>query len=155
MPEEKLPAIIEAVRAAQLAYPRLAQELGVSKRTVQRWVNGQSSPAQEHWRRLATLVHPRDAELAARLAGIGATTIDALGLQKPAAASADPAAARITRAHADAIVCAAADEMDVRPRKVRRAVAAAFARAVDLGYPAEAVARALREDPEALAPDAD
>jgi UDP-N-acetylmuramyl pentapeptide synthase len=40
-------------------------------------------------------------------------------------------------------VCAAADVRDVPPREVRALVAAAFARAHELGFETEAVAKAL------------
>ncbi|MHB8420503.1 MAG: helix-turn-helix domain-containing protein [Myxococcales bacterium] len=149
--------IVEAAHAAHLSYEQLARHVGSSRRSVQRWVNGESYPLPWHWHRLAPVVHRYDPELAARVARAGGTTLEALGIVKPpppppaaplpaAAAVAPPPPPPLTIDHLDALVCAAAEALDARPREVRAAVASVFARAARLGYRTEAVARAFEEE---------
>jgi hypothetical protein len=132
----------------------------MSDRTVSRWLGGAISvllPDKLH--ALARSVFANDPALAAELAGFGNTTLEALGLVRapsapaPAVAASQPPLApptanaqapqAVSVANLDSIVCAAADLHDLPSRQVRPMVAAAFARAVELGITAEAAARAF------------
>ncbi|MHB1847303.1 MAG: hypothetical protein ACYCWW_20965, partial [Deltaproteobacteria bacterium] len=60
-----------------------------------------------------------------------------------------PAPQVIGPEQADAVVCAAADLLDVPPRQVRPILEVAFARAHKLGYSTEALALAFAARPKA------
>ncbi len=145
-PEDARRLLGEAKSALVATYEQLGVAAGVSKRTVQRWMNGQSSPIFFEWHALAAAVYPRDLALAERLAKRGGATLAALGLEPKPAPEAEPAPAPkppLEPKHVDSIVCAAAELCDLPVRAVRPLVEAAFARAVELGYGAEEVARAF------------
>lgn len=155
MPPPTDDLLLAAKSAALLTYEQLAQRVGSSRRTVQRWAQGQSVPTALNWHNLARVVHPHDPELAAQIAGHAGTTLEALGIVKPAPpppapAPAPPPRPALTLEHVDALVCAAADALDVRPRKVRAVVEAVFVRAARLGYSTEDVARAFAAAPAAV-----
>ena len=154
--EEPKGLLIEAQRVLHLTNEGLGRVAGVSVRTVQRWWAKRSSPAEQDYCAVARAVAPHDRELARKLAEAGGTTLDALGLSPrpgpvPAAASVSTAAQPVARsevsvtlrAHTDALVCAAAAALDLSPRAVRPALAAAFAHAIDLGSDLPALARHL------------
>ncbi len=132
----------------------LANGLGISSRTLSRWMaggGGQLLPT--HYEKLARAMYPRNPAFAAEVAQRAGTTVEALGLvpapvspppvratPPPAAppAAVSPAAAA---AQADAILCAVAERLDVSPRQLRPILAAAFARAHELGLTTAPVAR--------------
>ena len=157
--------LARCMEAAQLLQRDLASLLGVSERTVHRWLNGRSgmvSADQIH--ALARAVHAGDPALARELAASVGTTVEALGLVAPAVAPAlpppaaatlavAPLAAALSAALIDSIVFAAADLQDLPPRQVRPLVAAAFARAHALGLSTEAVARGLASEPPPAKPE--
>jgi len=132
----------EARIALHLSMNGLAEALGASRRTGQRWSAGRSTPSDPQLHRLVALVHPRDPDLAASLAAASGTTLQALGLVLPAPAG-PPAPAPVPDRIVDAVVCAAAEAMDMTPRAVRPAVAAAFAAARELGLTVEGVDQVL------------
>ncbi len=126
---------------ARLGIPlnELARRIGSSERTSQRWSAGSSSVHPVFLADAARLVFPVDAPLAAELAAAGQTTLEALGLVAPAPPEekAPPVPRHLL---GDAIACAAADVARTTPARARAALAAAFARARELGVSAEEVA---------------
>lgn len=134
--------VLELVTRAQLALGfsqrQVAEAVGTSLRTVQRWSSRTAHPHVGELRALAVLVHPRDAGLASKLATVAGDTLESLGLVKPPPPPAvvEPAAsvaralpANITSALADSVVAAAAEVLDVSPRVARPALLAAMRRA--------------------------
>jgi hypothetical protein len=127
--------------------------LGASHRSATRWEARQSVPGDASLRKLAGLLAPVDAALAAEAAAHLGETLVGLGLVAPPAPPALPAppipaappAPTPTPAQdlVDVIVCAAADAMDATPRVVRPVLHAAFRRARQLGLTVEQVERAL------------
>ena len=149
--------LFRCMKAGHLNQRELATVLGTSDRTVSRWLGGGAGtlvPAQFH--ALARAAFPGDRALAAELAALGNSTLEGLGLVQappaprpataPAPAAAPPPVApvqpppAILDALLDSIVCAAADLHSLPSREIRPMVAAAFARAVELGLTVEAVA---------------
>jgi DNA-binding XRE family transcriptional regulator len=136
----------------------LGEALGLSRRTIQRWDHGHGSPDSLDLAKLAALVHPRDASLAAQIAKAGATTLEKLGLATPAppvAAVAPPAPPPPPPPHlTDTVVCAAAEALDVPPPAVRPVLLAAFRRARVAGLRVEDVEAALSAllEPASVAP---
>jgi len=134
----------QALRTTQVG---LGKMLGVSRRTAQRWT-GAGVPSYE-MRKLAHLVHPADPNLAGEIAKSMGTTLEALGIVSPPPPPPPPAALPPVRLAppngvVDAVVCAAAEAMELMPREVRPALHAAFARAGEIGLTVEDVERALR-----------
>ncbi len=130
--------LMECRRTLLVSQGELGQLLGMSRHTGQRWETGRSTPSSEQLHKLASLIHPRNAELAARVAAAGGTTLEALGIAKPAAPP-SPTPVDVV----DAVVCAGAEAIDVTPRAIRPALLAAFARARRLGLSVEDVEKAL------------
>jgi transcriptional regulator with XRE-family HTH domain len=129
--------------ALHLNQNELANKLGVSRRTGQRWT-AHNGPTGTDLHNLARLVHPADAALAAEIAAAGGTTLEALGVfPPPAQVPAGLPEGQPDRV-VDAVVCAAAEAMQVMPQSVRPAVLAAFTCARELGLTVEGVERVLR-----------
>jgi transcriptional regulator with XRE-family HTH domain len=125
---------------------------GVTRRTVWRYQGGRSSPHPTHVLALAGHVFPKDASLAAELAAARGETLESLGLVAPQAAKVEPPApppidAKQARLLVDAVVCAAAEELDVSPRNMRRALHAAFARANETGLTMDVIESVLAPKP--------
>jgi transcriptional regulator with XRE-family HTH domain len=131
--------VSEARRLLRLNQRGLAELVGCSVRTVQRnsWTGGIGYSG--HYATLIRAVHPQSPDLAARLAQATGHDLDALGLTT--APDLRPVAAR--REHADAIVAAAADVLDVSPKSVRPAIAAAFTLARELNVGLDTLAPLL------------
>ena len=130
----------------------LAEALGVSDRTVSRYYGGGAnvSPAQCH--ALARAVFPRDPALAAEVAAMGGTTLQALGLGAPPPvlppAARAPASQGVSTAYLlDAVVCAGADLHGYPTGHVRAILAASFARAMELGLTMEVLAKGFAAKP--------
>jgi transcriptional regulator with XRE-family HTH domain len=123
---------------------RLAAKLGVSRRTGQRWT-ARGGPSAMYLQRLAVLVYPADAALAAEIATASGTTLGALGVLPlhPPPAAPVPTAAPPDRV-VDAVVCAAAESIHVAPQNVRPALLAAFSCARELGLTVEDIEKVLR-----------
>ena len=139
--------LVNAGFALGLSQGALGHRLGVSRRTMSRWVHGTTLSAH-HAAQLATLVHPADPTLAARVAALHGETLESLGLEKPPAPPPPPPAPPEPPAHmVDVVVCAAAEALDVSPRAVRGALLAAFRRAREAGLTIEQVERLLTPAP--------
>ena len=158
MTDPQLPFHNRAAIATFSNQRELARVLGISLRSVSRWVAGQGGGPSlpHHYEALARAAYPRDRDFAAECAGMAGTTLIAMGLERPPppppAPQLPPPKPVVTPAQADAVVCAAADVRDVPPREVRAMVAAAFARAHELGFTTEAVAVALAKHLPVAAP---
>jgi hypothetical protein len=116
----------------------LAKLLGCSRRTVQRNSATGGLSKDEHYGVLIKAVHPKNPELAGQLARARHTTLEELGLAPPAPPP-DPTRPE----HADSVVYAAADVLQLPPSAVRLAIAAAFAKAREHGVTIDGLARHL------------
>lgn len=137
------PLLVEIRQALRCTNEELAGHAGVSRRTVQRWwAHGALLPSM-YASGLAEAVHPIDRDLAARVAAHAGTTLAALGLEagqpQPSASPPRPARPQALPEQADSVVYAAADALDLAPKTVRPAVAAAFAQAQRLGLTLDAL----------------
>jgi hypothetical protein len=128
----------------------LGEIVSVSRRTVWRWQTGKSHPDPKDLEKFARLAFPKDHALAAALAASFGATLESLGLVKPSPpAPLPPAKAPAEKDEAtkrllvDAVVCAAAEALDVSPRAVRHALHVAFGRARDAGLTTDTVAAVL------------
>jgi hypothetical protein len=114
--------------------------MGVSRRTITRWVRDQIRElAPGYAEPLARAVFPADPELAGRIAAAGDLTLQGLGL-----VMSDPKA---LRSRLDSVICAAADALDGSPRAVRPVLYAAFRRAREEGLRVEQIEEALAPIP--------
>jgi transcriptional regulator with XRE-family HTH domain len=118
----------------------LGRMLGVSRRTAQRWTR-QGIPSEE-LPNLARLVHAKDAALAAAIVAAAGTTLEAVGIVKPAAPP--PLPPPLPDWAVDAVVCATAEAMHLLPNEVRPGLHAAFARAKEIGLSVDVIERVLR-----------
>jgi transcriptional regulator with XRE-family HTH domain len=120
----------------------LGGALGASHRTAARWEAGHSTLLPPALAKLAALVHPRDAALAAEIAAAAGQTLESLGIvappQPPAAPPPLPASLLV-----DAVVCVAADALGAAPATLRQALFAAFRRARELRLSVDDVEAAL------------
>ncbi len=128
----------------------LASRSKCSVRTVSRWFAGQSYPSYECFRALAGAVLAKDPAFAAELAAAGHATIKLpvsaaeRAPQVAPAAPATPATPPVPpRLLVEAVVCAAAEELDASPRIVRGVLRAAFLRAREMGLTVEGVIEVL------------
>ena len=121
--------------------------LGSSQRTAERWSAGRSSPSRSQYVTLVGLVYPKDAALAAELAAALHETLESLGVvaPKPPSPALPPCTHAISEL-ADAVVCAAAESIDLSPRLLRTALRAAFTRARALALTVEQMEQALAAD---------
>jgi transcriptional regulator with XRE-family HTH domain len=133
---------LEARRVLGLTQETLGDLLGSSRRTIQRWDRGQSLPMKEQLAQLAAEVHPRDPQLAAKLAQEAGSTLERLGIVKPVPPAPPPAPPPYLT---DTVVCAAAEALNVPPPAVRPALLAAFRRAREVGLRVEHVEQALSD----------
>jgi hypothetical protein len=138
--------LVEAQHALGLSQAGLGKILGgVTRRTIWRYQGGKVRPHATDIHALARLVHPINRDLAAQLALSAGVTLVSLGLEPdPAAQAPAPVPdAKQTLLFVDAIVCAAAEALDVSPRAVRGALHAAFARARETGVAIDVLEKAL------------
>jgi DNA-binding XRE family transcriptional regulator len=127
---------------------KLGETLGVSRRTAQRWASGGGYLLPERMLDLVQRVHPHNAQLAGVLAATLGSTLEGLGvvqpppppLPPPVPAPPPPPPVGIV----DAVVCAAAEAMELTPREVRLGLHAAFSRAQEIGLSVEVVVAALK-----------
>jgi hypothetical protein len=143
-----VPLIIQARGLLRVSQGELGELLGSSRRTGQRWEGSGSVPMDPQLHQLAGLVHPHDPKLAADLARAGGTTLEKLGIElppppPPVALPPPPPPPPPPEDVVDAVVCAAAEAIDIMPRAIRPALLAAFTRARRIGLSVEAVERAL------------
>jgi transcriptional regulator with XRE-family HTH domain len=141
-----------AQRALGYSHQAMADAVGSSQRTVQRWSSETSHPTVDNLRKLAIVVYPHDAGIAKRLAALVGETAQSLGLTPaagPRLAEKTPSAApalppKVTAALAESVVAAAAEAMDVSPRVARPALLAAMERASAVGIGVDDLLTALR-----------
>jgi transcriptional regulator with XRE-family HTH domain len=160
IPSEPLPRLlVEAQHALGGSQTDLGKLVGVSRRTVWRWQGGQSSPDGREILTIIGKVHAVNAPLAARLAQAYGETLESLGIVPPPKAierpieKPDPLADPLQRrAFVDAVVCAAAEALDVSPRLVRRVLAIAVARARDTGVSLDVLGETLGRRAATLKP---
>lgn len=135
--------IVQAQSALVMSQEQLGRKLGVSRRTITRWMNEQSYPKPEEWADLARLVYPRDRALAERIASGLKETLVTLGIEAPPAPPPPPPPPPPPRAYppsrdlVDSVVCAAAEAIAVTPQTIRPALVAAFSRFVSVGLSLE------------------
>jgi transcriptional regulator with XRE-family HTH domain len=137
MPDDRLAFFELARQALGTTQEALGKRLGVSRRTAQRW--GASGIPSYELTDLARLVLPRDRALAVKIAAAAGTTLDAAGIEPPPPPPAPPPDGVV-----DAVVCAAAEAMEMMPKEVRPGLHAAFARAKEIGLTVDVIERALR-----------
>ncbi len=137
----------------------LGKLLGVSRRTISRWVSSFPGVTEPQVHTLVRAVHPRNPVLAAELAAHVGQTLVGLGVVPPPAPAAPaPAPPPPPRPLppipllVESVVCAAADALETKPAAVRDALTAAFVRAQKMGLSVEEVVRALCPRPEPTAP---
>jgi len=147
MPRNIAAILYDARSALQVgSQGELGTLLGSSTTSGQRWERGRSAPTPKQLLRLAALVFPHDANLAAEIAAAGGSTLGQLAL--PAAPSSPPSPSPslngIDPVHVvDSVVCAAAEAMQVAPAAIRPALGAAFRRARLVRLSVEAIEAAL------------
>jgi DNA-binding XRE family transcriptional regulator len=112
---------------------QFAAKLGLSRRTFTRWIAGESSPSWEQLVEIVRMVHPRDAVLAAHIAGNMEETLESLGVTPPTTPS--PSLVEV--------VSAAAESQGLPASAVQAALVAALTRANELDLGIEDVLEAL------------
>jgi transcriptional regulator with XRE-family HTH domain len=146
--------LVLAGQALGKSQEQLGEQLGVARRTMSRWVSGDTTPSVGALQKLARLVHPVDAGLASRLAAEGGTTLETLGIVVARPAPPPPPAAPEppsipprpfppVRLMLNAILYASTEASKASSGDVRTVIAAAFECARGLGLTAEEVADAL------------
>jgi transcriptional regulator with XRE-family HTH domain len=157
MPHDRRALFELSRQALGTTQQELGQMLGVARRTAQRWAA--SGIPSYSLADLARVVHPRDPALAGEIARAAGMTLEAAGIaQRPAPPPQSPPDGVV-----DAVVCAAAEAMELMPKEVRPGLYAAFARAKEIGLTVDVIERALRskvqtsplkttQEPQGLAP---
>jgi hypothetical protein len=106
----------------------------VSLRTVQRWEEAGPSMLAADWHKLVRAVHPRDPDLAARVAKHAGTSLEALGLVTHAAPPSPPQAPTIPLPYlVDSVLYAAKDGDEMQGLDPKPMLIRAFRRAAVLG----------------------
>jgi transcriptional regulator with XRE-family HTH domain len=145
--------LTQAMQEFGVSQEKFGEMLGSSRRTVTRWFGGGSSPSIHQLQKLARILYPRDAELAAQIAGQTGSTLEALGIAPPPKAPAPPPPVLqppqppappprprpSAEVLADSIVCAAAEALGTAPSGVREVVRASFRRARATGLTVEEI----------------
>ncbi len=145
MPLASRALLYRAQRALGLTQVALAERLGSSKRTGQRWAAGEASPYDSQWKTLAAMVYPIDPALAREIAREGRTTPEELGIVPPPPAPPPAPAPLAATLLVDSVVCAAVSASMLPPQALRPVLLAAFARARELRMDVATVEAALRE----------
>lgn len=127
-PPDLMPAVVKAQLTLLLNQKELGELMGSSQRTVQRWYAGRGWPSPDQLTKLVVAVHPRDPDIARRLAATMGHTLESLGVvAPPVQAPAEPSP--LMPLLVESVVSAAAEALDVSPRVARPAVLAAVERA--------------------------
>ena len=148
MAQRNAPSVISLVIQAQLALgmtqSAFGEMLGLSRATIGRWSSGRfPGLIPSNVAAIATALYPIDPALASQLAVSCGTTLESLGIVAPIPATVS--APTVSLGHlVDSVVCAAADAGGQLPSVVRPALAAAFARARDVGLSMEDVVKGLK-----------
>jgi hypothetical protein len=144
--------VVRAQLALGMTHRRFGEALGSSERTSLRWTSRSASITVPQLRKLAALVYPRDATLAAEVANAASETLESLGIvaPPPPAPQVAPAPPARLAPHliADLVVCAAADALGAVPATTRVGLIAAFARAAELKLSVAEVLEALARPKE-------
>jgi predicted transcriptional regulator len=131
-PNKKLAAlVVRALSAARLSHVQAAPVLGVSPRTISRYVSGQSAPTSAVLEGLARMVAPLNSAIAGELAS-------AAGVNLPTKTE---DAARFV----EVVICAMASAMNVSPNIVRPGILAAYESATELGLSFDTIATVLKQ----------
>ena len=77
--------IVHAQTALGTSQEELGKKLGVSRRTMTRWMRKQSYPSPLEWANLARLVYPRNRALAEQIASGLKESLVTLGIEAPPA----------------------------------------------------------------------
>jgi len=154
MPTDHSAFFLLACHALGSSQKDLGEKLGVSRRTAQRY--SRSGVPFHLMPDLARLVYPHDDSLASDIARGAGQTLESLGLVKPPPAKppAPPPPPSPPEGVVDAVVCAAAEAMEMMPRDVRPGLLAALVRAREIGVPIDLVERVLRKGVQGAAPSA-
>ena len=135
------PALLhKAVKEVAGSQRELAKLLGTSLRTVQRYAVQGGLSLPDHLKQVIVALHPKNPTLAAKVAQQAGIDLATLGIH----AAPGPQAAR--REHADSVLCAAADALQVMPAAARPGLAAAFARALELNVDLQGLAHLIAAD---------
>jgi transcriptional regulator with XRE-family HTH domain len=132
--------LLQSRMALGLTQQAFGDIVGLTKRTIQRWEERGATLTPLEVEALAQALNPVRPDLAAEIAAAADTTLERLGIA--------PAEARSSMASSDpveSVVRAAADVMRVTPDAIRPAIAAAFARASEVGLDVQAVAEILKQ----------
>ncbi|HTQ46580.1 MAG TPA: helix-turn-helix transcriptional regulator [Polyangiaceae bacterium] len=131
--------IVHAQTALGTSQEELGKKLGVSRRTMTRWMRKQSYPSPLEWANLARLVYPRNRALAEQIASGLKESLVTLGIEAPPAPPPPPPPPPPGRPYppsgdlVDSVVCAAAEAIAVTPQSIRPALVAAFDRFASVG----------------------
>jgi hypothetical protein len=145
---DKLALVLRAGKAGHLLSSQLADYLGISRRTMSRWIAGNyTNMTPRDWASLARLAYPNDPALAATLAGVAGSTLEALGIAPPPLPPPPPPAPpapSVTPADlANLVVHAAAEAANLPPQAVRPIIATALEKAAALGLSVDALREAM------------
>jgi hypothetical protein len=137
----------EARQTLEMSQEQFGLAVGSSHRSAVRWDAGQATPAEAHLRTLAGLLHPRDRELAAEVAGHIDETLESLGLETPPPPPPPPAPPSPPPLRAedliDVVVLTAVEHTGSAPAVVRPWLHAVFKRGREMGLSMEAAEKAL------------
>ncbi|HUB10041.1 MAG TPA: hypothetical protein VMB50_23760 [Myxococcales bacterium] len=155
--------ILEARRLVAFSNRDFAELTGVSLRTVERYPTSGGISHVGQTDKLIVATHAKDPQLAARLAAAAGRDLQELGLPPapvpvpPAPRAAPeptvaapaplPAVPEARQEHADSVLLAAARALNLPPETVRPGVAAAFARASEMGVSVAGLAAQLKRPP--------
>jgi transcriptional regulator with XRE-family HTH domain len=135
--------LILAMNALGVSQEGLGNLLGMSRRTVSRWMSrGSASLSPADCDTVARAVYPLDPGLAARLVATRGATLEDAGIVSPRPAAAPPPPPPQPYL-VDVVVCAAAEALDASPRLVRPALLAALKSARAVGLDMETMEKAL------------
>jgi hypothetical protein len=148
-------AFVRTQVALGMTQEQFGRLLGVSRRTMSRW-RRYPGVSEDHVYTMAKAVHPKDAALAAELAGHIGKTLESLRIVAPPppapAPPPPPKPLPPVSLLVDSIVCAAADALETKPAAVRAALSAAFGRAQQMGIGVDEVVAALSPKPARVPP---
>jgi hypothetical protein len=131
-PTKKLAALVtRGLSAARLSHVQAASILGVSPRTISRYISGRSAPTPALLEDLALVVAPLNSAIAGELAA-------AAGVNLPT--KTDDGARFV-----DVVICAMASAMNVSPNVVRPGLLAAYESATELGLSFDTIATVLKQ----------
>jgi hypothetical protein len=152
MPRPKSVLSAETRQALGLNQQELADLVGSSLRSVQRWETRGGAPHPSHLQAMADAVRPHDPELAAEIDAWAPRPAPVVTTGAPAVRPAPSPPAVPMPVLIDSVVCAAAEAMSLAPQALRPALRAALLRAKEAGLTMEAVIEGLA--PAAMGKDA-